>query len=447
MNAETRLRREITKCSTCEACRSLVNLSCAVFPFMFKLVDKEKKSRKQITSEELMRLVNLCTFCGACPCLDIRAAILEAKTEYMDKYGIPFQVRTIERVETVGRICGTFSRLANFFFQSPHAGALLKRIMGINPERKIPLFPQENFDKWIRSHRKKTHRSERKVVYFAGCSARYFYPDVAQAVFETFKKNDIEVYYPDQRCCGMPSLLEGDRKLTLKLAKYNVAVLADAVEAGYDIVCSCPTCGYMLKVILKTGAKHPLEYIHGARVENAFVNIPLEGVYQSVVPIPVEFFSTIVRDQGYFSPISLEKRILIAENTYDVGEYLIMLQKEGKLKLTYRPFPAKVAYYPPCHQREQGIGEPYAELMKMIPQITLTSINGNYCCGSGGIMGFKKEFYRVSVKIASRLIARLKSLTPDVIATDCLSCRLQLNQLLPYPVLHPVQIIRLNLTR
>ena len=79
--------------------------------------------------------------------------------------------------------------------------------------------------------------------------------------------------------------------------------------------------------------------------------------------------------------------------------------------------------------------------MSLIPGVSAGSINGNYCCGNGGIMGFKQEFHRSSIKIASRLIAKIKGLNPEVLTTDCLSCRLQFNQLTPYNILHPIEII------
>ena len=48
----------------------------------------------------------------------------------------------------------------------------------------------------------------------------------------------------------------------------------------------------------------------------------------------------------------------------------------------------------------------------------------------------------MSIRTASRLIARIKHMDPEVLATDCLSCRIQFHQLTPYNVLHPIQIIK-----
>ena len=448
MNAEDRLRYEINKCRNCEACRVLVNFSCLVFPEMFRLVDKERETGEKITTDELMHLINLCNFCGACPCLDIRAAIMEAKTEYMDKSGLSFKIRAIENVERIGKLGGAIPQLTNFLFKNEITRGVLGKTVGIHGERKIPNFPKENFQEWIKGRKeniKSRAEGKKKVAYFAGCTARYFFPDVAKAVVEVFERNGIEVYYPDQQCCGMPSLLEGDRKLTLKFARFNVDRLAEVVEEGYDIVCSCPTCGYMLKNVLKIGAYYSNEYLKQIESDDDFVLIPVADGMLSVsafARVPKRYLGAVLKDEGYFSSLNPKKRIMVVENTYDMGEYLRMLHERGELDARFGTVPVRAVYYPPCHLREQRIGRPYEDLLSLIPGVSVDSINGNYCCGNGGIMGFKEEFHHLSIKIASRLIAKIKGLNPEVLTTDCLSCRIQFNQITPYKVLHPIEIIR-----
>ena len=448
MTAEDKLRYEINKCRNCEACKDLLNFSCLVFPEMFSLVDRERETGEKITTDQLMHLVNLCTFCAACPCLDIRAALMEAKIEHMERYGLKFKIRAIEDVERIGKLGGAIPQLTNFLLRNDLARGLMEKTVGIHRDRKIPGFPKENFPEWIKKRRKniKTGTKEkRKVAYFAGCTARYLFPEVAMAVVEVLERNSIEVCYPEQGCCGMPSLLEGDRKLTLEFARINVDRFAKVVEEGYDIVCSCPTCGYMLKNILKTGAYYAPECREPVEAVNGLVRIPLQGLmsseYSEFMEIPVELFEGMLRDEGYFSSISPEKRIMVAENTYDVGEYLMKLHRKGELDTRLGSVSVRATYYPPCHLREQRIGRPYEDLLSLIPGVSVDSINGNYCCGNGGIMGFKQEFHRSSIKIASKLIAKIKGLNPEVLTTDCLSCRLQFNQLTPYKGLHPIQII------
>ncbi|NQU14689.1 MAG: FeS-binding protein [Desulfobacteraceae bacterium] len=473
MSAEDRLRYEINKCRNCEACKTLLNSSCVLFPEMFRLVDEERETGEKISTDGLRKLVNLCNFCAACPCLDIRVAIMEAKTEYMDRYGLGFKIRLIEDVERIGKLGGALPQLTNVLCKNRVARSLMEKGVGIHMDRKIPSFPKENFPIWIKRHKTNIEargRDKKKVAYFVGCSAKYFFPEVPKAVVEVFERNGIEVYYPEQQCCGMPSLLEGDRKLTLEFARFQVPGLAEAVEEGYDIVCSCPTCGYMLKKILKVGAYYSAEYRDLVKSSDGFVKIPigespLSSTYGGFVHFPVDLFKGMLRDEGYFSSISPKKRIMVAENSYDVGEYLRMLHERGELDTRFGPVSVRATYYPPCHLREQRIGReilvsipstpfhfsfrlkeqrigrPYQDLLGLIPGLSLDTISGDYCCGNAGIMGFKQEFHQLSIKIASRLIAKIKSMNPEVLVTDCLSCRIQFNQLTLYKVLHPIQII------
>ena len=124
-------------------------------------------------------------------------------------------------------------------------------------------------------------------------------------------------------------------------------------------------------------------------------------------------YKGILKDDGYFSSISPLKRIKVAENTYDLGEYLAYLHQKGELSTDFGPVPGRMVYYPPCHLREQEIGLPYMELLKMIPGITLEAISGAfYCCGLAGVMGFKREFHETSVQLGSPLMKKIRDAEP-----------------------------------
>ena len=72
------------------------------------------------------------------------------------------------------------------------------------------------------------------------------------------------------------ALLEGDQKLTMELCSISILEhLVEAVENGYDIVCSCPTCGFMLRNILKEGAYYSPEYQESVGADETYIKIPL----------------------------------------------------------------------------------------------------------------------------------------------------------------------------
>jgi glycerol-3-phosphate dehydrogenase subunit C len=101
-----------------------------------------------------------------------------------------------------------------------------------------------------------------------------------------------------------------------------------------------------------------------------------------------------------------------------------------------------MAYYAPCHLKEQNMGQPWAELLQLVPQISIENVGGVFdCCGLSGIMGFKKEFHAVSLAMGRPLMDKIRVVDPEMLVSDCLSCRIQFNQELPYTVLHPVEVL------
>jgi glycerol-3-phosphate dehydrogenase subunit C len=450
-NPEHTARKIVMDCADCDCCRPIMDESCLFFPELYRLYDRETEAGQKISFEELRQLVERCSFCALCPCPNIRADIIRAKTQFIERDGLKFGVRTVEDVARIGRICGAMPGLANRLLRFDLTGALVKQALGIHRDRKLPEFPEESFTAWARKnglHLKPKTTAGRKVAYFAGCTARYIFPEVARAAVEVLRYNGIGVYCPEHKCCGMPSFLEGDRKLAMEFAAHSLNLLADAAQDGYDIVCSCPTCSFMLRHLLAEGAYYSREYQASAGADPKFIKVPVkqgpgEGPERKMEAFDKTIFQNIMKDEGYFSSFGPMKRVAVAEKTFDVGEYLLRLHHSGELKAGFAPVHGQAVYFPPCHQREQRFGQPYLELLEMIPGIQLDAIQGNlYCCGLAGVMGFKQDFHENSIKLGSRLIDKIRKMNPEILLTDCLSCRLQFNQLLPYPVRHPVEILK-----
>jgi glycerol-3-phosphate dehydrogenase subunit C len=132
----------------------------------------------------------------------------------------------------------------------------------------------------------------------------------------------------------------------------------------------------------------------------------------------------------------------LASRTFDLGEYLKMLLESGDLDTGFGRLSAKTAYYPPCHLREQRIGAPYTDLLALVPGLDVSAIEGGFhCCGIAGIMGFKKDFHEVSVDMGRPLVEKIDAIAPEWLVTDCLSCRIQFQQLTSYRIFHPVEIL------
>jgi glycerol-3-phosphate dehydrogenase subunit C len=163
-------RKIIDDCADCDVCRHLVDADCLFFPEFYRLWDKEHEKNEPITSEELRRLVDFCNFCALCPCPNIRADIIQAKTQFIDRDGLKFGVRMIEDIERIGKLCGTFPGLANFLLQKRRTKGPFKKALGIHHQRRFPEIPVQDFPTWAKMHKlhiKRNPGNRRKAAYSA----------------------------------------------------------------------------------------------------------------------------------------------------------------------------------------------------------------------------------------------------------------------------------------
>jgi glycerol-3-phosphate dehydrogenase subunit C len=149
-----------------------------------------------------------------------------------------------------------------------------------------------------------------------------------------------------------------------------------------------------------------------------------------------------MNDEECFPSIDPVARMALAGIVRDMGEYLLSLRPGKTLVPAGRHPDVSLVYFPPCHQRELGIGLPYHDLLTALPGTAVTMVHGALdCCGMGGHLGFKKSFHPLSVAIGKPLFRKILDKKPQALVTDCLSCRIQFRQNLPIPVFHPLELL------
>ncbi len=453
---EDLVQKIVAACGACEDCRSFMEETCLFLAELFRLHDRQRETGRQHGTAELRHLIDLCNLCGLCPCANIRGEILAAKTACAERDGLPFGVRVLQDVGRVGKMCGAFPRMSGMMIGNPLTSPLLKRSLGIHPDRALPAAPSENLDDWLRQRPAASvsinNDNQRKAVYFPGCTARYFFPEVARAAVEVLEACGVDVVVPmntpDGVCCGMPPLLEGDRAMALGLASRNLRWMAEHVAAGYDVVCSCPTCAYFFRRLLPEGAYYSEAYQRQAGADANWLRIPagmgINGPREGdMVVLQRSIYGSVLRDKGMFSGLAPLQRIAVGEHTRDLGEYLAVLAKEDRLPEMAHPVSSRALYYPPCHLREQKIGFPFLELLARVPRLSVSRLAGTlHCCGMAGIMGYKKQFHLASLQLGAPLMDKIRAHQPETIITECLSCRLQFQHMDTIPVQHPVEVLR-----
>ena len=76
----------------------------------------------------------------------------------------------------------------------------------------------------------------------------------------------------------------------------------------------------------------------------------------------------------------------------------------------------------------------------MIPGIEFVPLPSQ-CCGIAGTYGFKKENSEYSQKIGAELFEAIENEHPDVVATDCETCKWQIEMSTGAKVENPITLI------
>jgi Fe-S oxidoreductase len=218
----------------------------------------------------------------------------------------------------------------------------------------------------------------------------YNYPVIGRATVEVLEKNGVSVAWPEQRCCGMPSLDVGDFEGLAEAARANVAALKAMVDQGYVIVSPIPSCSLTLK-------------------------------------------------KEYPALLGTDDARLVAKQTYDVCEYLMALHQRGELSTDFTRSVGKIAYQIPCHLRDQNIGYKSRDLMKLIPGTTVEVIER--CTGHDGPWSAKVEFFNASMLVGKKAFHAIREAEAETVVSDCPLSGLQIEQGVGRKSFHPIEIV------
>jgi Fe-S oxidoreductase len=127
----------------------------------------------------------------------------------------------------------------------------------------------------------------------------------------------------------------------------------------------------------------------------------------------------------------------------DPFEFLHKLHKQGKLKTDFKTSLGNVSYHVACHQRVQNIGPKTRQILELIPDTTVKSIER--CSGHDGTYGVKKETLKFANKIAKPIVRQVNQQKPDHYGSDCPVAGKHLENNLEngQGTIHPIDMLRL----
>jgi Fe-S oxidoreductase len=393
----------------CNSCRLCFNL-CPGFPKLFEHFDSEEVDAEpdKLKKEQLWEFVDLCYNCKLCfiKCpytpphkflIDIPKLVMRARAIDDRENGTDLRERMLSSPDEIGPLACKVAPLVNFANKNSLNRALMEQTIGIHRNKILPKFHTETFERWFRKNAGQSTFSVKgalKVALFHTCIINYNEPHIGQAAVRVLEKNGVEVVDPPgQRCCGMPYLDSGRVEAALEHFRDNVRALLPYLRESYDIVVPEPTCGMMLK-------KEYYDYLQGEE-----------------------------RDQA----VELSKRV------YDLSEYLVKLNNEGRLNKDFAINLGRVAYHQPCHLKYQAIGSKSIELLRLAGAEVIFIDKG--CSGHDGTWAMKKEYFDLAQNVARGLHKGITESSADIVATDCSLAGLQIEQGTGLKTVHPIEAV------
>jgi glycerol-3-phosphate dehydrogenase subunit C len=347
--------------------------------------------------------VDYCSGCRVCNLVcptGVKIAEMNARARAemvsQGKFSILKRLRNniLARAELVGKLAQPVAPLANLFLNLGPARILLEKVLAIHHAAPFPKISPTKFTPWFKNHRPAA-RTSRQVVYFHGCSTQYYEPRVGRAAVRVLEANGFEVIVPPQNCCGLPLLSNGEFGAARRYHQNNVRHLIEYARRGIPIVGTSTSC----TLTLKEEAPELLD-MHDADT------------------------------------------LLVARQTYDLNEFLILLWEEGTLNTDFRPLSLTLGYHIPCQYRGHRIGKPGLELLDMVPGLKILESQAA-CCGIAGTYGFKTEKYDIAMQVGQPLFDFLVELGQPMAVCDSETCRWQITRATGLPSIHPIELLAL----
>lgn len=351
--------------------------------------------KKPFFYDEALKYCLNCKRCEVvCPSnVKIGDIIQSARIKYSKK-SPGLRDRMLANTDFMGSMATLVAPVVNATLGLKPVKKIMDATLGIDAHRTFPSYTSEKFTTWFKKEaRLNQSRYPRQVAYFHGCYVNYNYPQLGKDLVTVMNAVGYGIkLLEDEKCCGVAKISnrlidEAKRDGKINLEQIRRAVL----EENLTVIGTSSTCTFTIRD----------EYPHLLDLDNADV-----------------------RDE-----------VMLATR------FLYNLIDSGKAKLVFRDdYKKRVAYHTPCHMEKLGWTIYSTSLLKMIPGLDYVPLESN-CCGIAGTYGFKKENYNYSQDIGRPLFNQILGEHVDLVATDCETCKWQIEMSTGMPVANPISII------
>ncbi|WP_264551887.1 FAD-binding and (Fe-S)-binding domain-containing protein [Flavobacterium sp. N2038] len=406
--------RAAEKCNGSGDCRKLPSAGGAMCP-SYRATKNEKETtraranalREYLTysekenkfdQKELYEVFELCVSCKACASecpsnVDVATLKAEFLYQYQKANGFSTRNKIFANNAKLNKMGSKFPSITNFISNQ----ALVKKTMGIAPERQVPLLAKKTFRKWHENNKPKTTDFPNGRLYlFVDEFTNYYDVNIGIDAFELLTKLGYQVLIVDHEESGRTYLSKGFLEEAKQIANHNVKVFKDLVSG----------------------------------------NTPLIGIEPSAI--------LTFRDEYLRLADDKEAAEKLAGNAFTIEEFFKKEIVDGKIKAdSFSEETKEIKIHGHCHQKSLSSVEATFAMLNLPKNNTVTIYNSG-CCGMAGSFGYEKEHYNVSMQMGEdTLFPKVRATAENVkIAAAGTSCRHQIFDGTSREAQHPVSILR-----
>lgn len=406
--------RAAEKCNGSGDCRKMPSAGGAMCP-SYRATRNEKETtraranalREYLTysekenkfdQKELYEVFELCVSCKACASecpsnVDVATLKAEFLYQYQKANGFSTRSKIFANNAKLNKMGSLFPSITNFISNQ----SLVKKSMGIAPERQVPLLAKKTFRKWYENNKFEISDFPNGQLYlFVDEFTNYYDVNIGIDAFELLTKLGYQVLIVDHEESGRTYLSKGFLEEAKKITDININIFKNLISS----------------------------------------NAPLIGIEPSAI--------LTFRDEYLRLASDKENAERISQNAFTIEEFFKKEIIDGKITPdSFSEETKEIKIHGHCHQKSLSSVEATFAMLNLPKNNTVTIYNSG-CCGMAGSFGYEKEHYKVSMQMGEdTLFPKVRNTGANVkIAAAGTSCRHQIYDGTKREAQHPVSILR-----
>lgn len=346
-------------------------------------------------NKEVKEALDLCLSCKACKTecpvnVDMATWKAEFLAHHYEGRAHPLQHYAFGYMDRWASIASRAPGLANVSMKLPGASRLMKTMLGVAQQRRLPVFAAESFRASFL--RREVGKGEGKeVLLWPDTWNNYFHPSALTAAAKLLNESGHAVRIPQKHiCCGRPlydfGFLDQARQYLLKI----LDVFESQILAGIPVVMLEPSCASVFRDELINLLPH----------DERAIKLSRQTIMLSEV---------LAKAAGGWKPPQLSGRRIVVQGH--------------------------------CH--EKAIMTMQHDLALLRQTGAAVEMLDSGCCGMAGPFGFEKDKYGVSQTLAERvLLPAVRAAASDtILVSNGFSCREQVSQNTTRRAVHLAEVL------